>query len=414
MVPLGASPPRLVTAVPGPASVAWTDRLARTESPAFTARRARRSERSGAPQDPIVWAKAEGANVVDVDGNVFVDLTSGFGVAAVGHAHPNVVAAIAEQSTRLVHGLGDLHPSEPKIRLLERLAALAPFEDARVVLGQSGSDAIESALKTAMLHTGRAGVLAFEGSYHGLAHGPLAVSGYAPQFRAPFAAQLNPHVHFAPYGLDPGPLPADVGAIVVEPILGRGGVVVPPADFLGLLSRRAREAGALLIVDEIFTGLGRCGVRWRGAHADLLCVGKALGGGMPVSACIGRAEVMSAWGASDGEAIHTGTFFGHPLGCAAALAALDLLEDLAPRAERVGQRLRAALEPLGEVRGEGLMLGLVPPCDAFAVVTASMAKGYLTLPAGQNVVQIVPPLTIDESLLAGFVDALASVIEALR
>ncbi len=170
-----------------------------------------------------------------------------------------------------------------------------------------------------------------------------------------------------------------------------------------------------MIVDEIFTGLGRCGVRWRGGeHADLLCVGKALGGGLPVSACIGRAEVMSAWGLSDGEAIHTGTFFGHPLGCAAALAALDLLDALIPRAARVGNALRHALKSVGEVRGEGLMLGVVPPCDAFAVVTTLMGKGYLTLPAGQNVVQIVPPLTIDEDLLGGFVDALRSSIDELR
>lgn len=402
------------------------DRLARSECPAFTARRARRAEASGASQDPIVWAEARGANVVDADGNVFVDLTSGFGVQAVGHAHPRVVEAVRRQAGRLLHGLGDLHPSDVKIALLDRLAELAPWDEARVVLSLNGADAVETALKTAVLATGRSGVLAFEGGYHGLAHGPLAACGYAPGFRRPFAAQLNPHVRFAAWHeAELGDALAavdaawgdDVGAVLVEPLQGRGGIRPAPPGFLAALAERCRARGALLVVDEILTGLGRCGARWlsvaQGAEPDLLCAGKALGGGLPVSACLGRADVMAAWGAPDGEAIHTGTFYGHPLGAAAALAALDVLEEeaLAARAQELGERFAGALhEATGRpVTGAGLMLGVRYEGSTLPLVARLLARGYLTLPAGAGAttLQLAPPLTIDEALLDGFVATLA-------
>jgi acetylornithine/succinyldiaminopimelate/putrescine aminotransferase len=403
--------------------------LARTECPAFTARRARRAEASGAPQDPIVWSAARGANVVDADGNVFVDLTSGFGVATIGHAHPRVVAAITAQSQKLLHALGDLHPSDVKIALLERLAAMAPFPHARVVLSQSGSDAVETALKTAVLATGRAGVLAFEGGYHGLSHGPLAACGYAPAFRAPFAEQLGRHVRFASWhesDLDAA-LHAvdaawsnDVGAVLVEPLQGRGGCRPCAPGFLEALSLRCRERGALLVVDEILTGLGRCGTRWLsvelGATPDLLCLGKALGGGLPVSACLGRAEAMAAWGDPAGEAIHTGTFFGHPLGCAAALAALDVLEDdaLDARTKAVGADFAAALRKATgrPVVGAGLLVGVRFERPVLDLVARLLSRGYLTLPAGADArtLQLAPPLTIDEALLEGFVATLREVL----
>jgi 4-aminobutyrate aminotransferase/(S)-3-amino-2-methylpropionate transaminase len=183
---------------PGPRSRAATDQLAQTECPALTTRRARRGERSGAPQDPIVWARARGANVEDVDGNVFVDLSAGFGAASIGHSHPRLLERVRAQSERLIQALGDLHPSDVKIALLGRLTQLVAFPS-RVMLGLSGADAVEAALKTAMLFTGKPGVVAFEGGYHGLSHGPLAACGYSAEFRTPFAPQLNPHVAFAWY-----------------------------------------------------------------------------------------------------------------------------------------------------------------------------------------------------------------------
>jgi 4-aminobutyrate aminotransferase/(S)-3-amino-2-methylpropionate transaminase len=434
------------TSPPGSLGASLIDVLARTECPALTSRRARRSERSGAPQDPIVWREAVGSNVVDVDGNVYVDLTAGFGVAALGHRPPAVVEAIREQSGRLLHALGDVHPSDVKIELLERLAAVSGIDGARVMLGSHGADAIEAALKTAVLHTKKPGVLAFEGGYHGLSHGPLAICGYQPAFRAPFAAQLNPHVCFAPY---PHPLESvavamarvrdtyhraidvglAIGAVVIEPMLGRGGVIEPPSGFLAELADFTREIGALLVIDEIFTGLHRTGPRLLsrelGVEADVLCLGKALGGGMPISACIAREEIMASWGDPAGEAIHTATFFGHPIACAAALATLDELEAqeieaLVPRTGRVlFEALRAMADerPLvTDVRGRGLAIGveLTTGAHVLRVMRRLLERGYLVVPAAPDasVLQIAPPLTIEEPLVLGFVEVLADVLAA--
>lgn len=430
---LGRLPPAVRAPLPGPRSAALLELLARTESPALTARRARRAERSGASWDPIVWHEARGANVVDADGNRFVDLASGFGVAALGHGDPRVAAAIAAQAARLVHGFGDVHPSAAKIALLDRLASLAPFADARVMLGAHGGDAIEAALKTAMLDTRRAGVLALEGGYHGLAHGPLALCGYRDDFRAPFAAQLNPHVTIAPWPrADAGVADAidavarawdasdaPIGAVFVEPIQGRGGVRIPPAGFLGALGELARARGARVVADEILVGLGRCGARFvssaEGLAPDLICVGKALGGGMPISACVGRADVMASWGDPGGEAIHTATFFGHPLACAAALAALDAIDedDLPAVALREGAAWLAALRELAarhacvrEVRGRGMLIGMELDSGArtLRLVPRLLERGWITLPAGARaeVLQILPPIAIDRALLEPF------------
>ncbi len=439
----GQSLPRVAAPLPGPRAAALVDALARTECPALTARRARRAESSGASHDPIVWARARGANVEDVDGNVFVDLTSGFGAAAVGHGHSRVVAAVHAQTERLLHALGDVHPSDVKVALLSRLAGLAPFPEARVILGISGADAVEAALKTAMLSTRRPGVLAFTGGYHGLSYGALAECGYQAAFRAPFVEQLGRHVTFAPYpaaggaesleqalaavarAWDAAPLP--VGAVLFEPAQGRGGVVFPPRGFLAGLAELTRERGALLIADEIFTGLGRCGATWlsvaEGVVPDLVVTGKALGGGMPVSACLGRREVMNAWGAPGGEAIHTSTFLGHPLACAAALATLEVMENeqLAVRAVRVGEpfrdRLRdklAAHACVRSVRGVGLLLGVELDGGArgLRLVRRLLERGYLVLPAGPDarVLSLTPPLSIETELLDGFAAALGEAL----
>ncbi len=434
---LGTLLPELKTTVPGPASAQLVDTLALTECPALTLRRARRAERSGAPQDPIVWSEARGANVVDADGNRFVDLSAGFGAAAVGHAHPRVVAALQAQAGKLVHALGDLQPSDVKVQLLQRLAQLAPFADARVMLGLSGADAVEAALKTAVLFTGKPGVLAFEGGYHGLSHGPLAACGYSEAFRAPFAAQLNPQVAFAPYPRADTSVgaaleavehalqrtAADMGVVLVEPVLGRGGVVVPPRGFLAALAQLCQRRGLLLAIDEVMTCAGRTGSMLRcvaeGVEPDLICLGKALAGGLPVSACVGKAQVMQAWGDPGHEALHTATFFGNPLGAAAALATLDVLEQeqLPRRAAELGGKLLLALEELRKrhaavrsVRGVGLLVGveLESGAHALALGRALLGRGYITVPAGADasVLSLTPPLTIAQAQLGGFVSAL--------
>ena len=412
--------------IPAAAGKAFVDRLAAAECPALTTRRKRREERTGAPHDPIVWVEAEGANVLDADGNRYVDLTSGFGVAFVGHRHPSVVAAVKAQADRLLHALGDLHPSDTKVELLQRLCTLAPWPRARAMLSLGGADAVTAALKTAILATGKPGVIAFEGSYHGLTYAPLAVSSYAPRFREPFEAQLHSHVRFCPWLTLPKRWD-DVGAVIVEPIQGRAGVRIPPPGFLTALKEACERRGVLLIADEILTGVGRCGTWWRsvadGVTPDIVCVGKALGGGLPVSACLGREDVMQAWGDPDREPIHTGTFYGDPLGAAASLATLEVIErdGLIARAEERGAALAAALDGarlprVSEVRRSGLMLGLqLPqPSDALVAARRLLERGYLVLPAGAqaDVLQITPPCTVSNAQLEGFVSALEGALEA--
>jgi 4-aminobutyrate aminotransferase-like enzyme len=431
----GMQLPELRGGLPGARGHELVERLAQAECPALTQRRARRAESSGAASDPIVWSRALGCNVWDADGNRFVDMSAGFGAAAVGHAHPRVVSAIAAQSGRLLHALGDLHPSDVKVELLTRLRTLAPFEDGCVMLGQNGGDAVTAALKTAALFTRKPGVLAFEGGYHGLDYGPLAACGYGAAMREPFAQQLNPHVAFAPYPRDPRALAAslavverllserdDLGLLLVEPVQGRGGVVLPPSGFLRGLREACDRHGALLCVDEIMTGLGRTGAMLacvaQGVRPDLVCLGKALGGGMPVSACVGERRVMAAWGEPGREALHTGTFFGHPLGCAAALAALAVTEEeqLCTRAARAGERLKAALaqhiagqEAVVEIRGAGLLVGieLAGAGRALSLGRALLERGYIAVPAASDasVVSLTPPLGISDPLIDAFAAA---------
>jgi 4-aminobutyrate aminotransferase/(S)-3-amino-2-methylpropionate transaminase len=412
----GADLPRLRTEIPGPASRERVDVLARHECPAITARRARRAEALGAADDdPIVWEEAVGANVRDVDGNVFVDLTSGFGVAFVGHRHPAVVAAAHDQEKSLVHAMGDAFPDTTRIALLERLAAVAPGDLSVSILGLSGSDAIDAAVRTATLATGRTGVLTFEGGYHGLALGVVGLQAYHAEFTAPFKPITHPGVTHLPWAcpieaVEEALASGTIGLVLVEPVQGRGGMREPPPGWLARVAQAARKAGAIVAFDEIYTGLGRTGRLWgctdEDVVPDLMCVGKSLGGGFPISACIGTRAVMDAWGASKGEALLTQTFLGHPVGCAAALAVLDLVEqkDLPARAAALGETLAAGLRWRSlRVRGRGLLLGVEIP-KALAVSRALMRKGFLALPAGVSgeVLAIAPPVCLTRDQAAAF------------
>ena len=418
----GTSLPDLRTTVPGPLSRARVDVLARHECPAITARRARRAASLGAADDdPIVWAEARGANVRDVDGNVYVDLTAGFGVAFVGHRHPAVIAAARAQEDRLLHAMGDAWPDTTRIDLLERLAAVAPPGIDVAILGLSGSDAVEAAVKTAVLATGRPGVLAFDSGYHGLSLGALPLQGYKAAFTDPFRDLVSPHVHHLPFGVDLEAVEALLadgafGLVLVEPVQGRGGMRPAPAGWLPELAGIARRHGAVFGLDEVQTGIGRTGTWFatehEGVRPDLLCTGKALGGGFPLSACLGTRAVMDAWGASTGEAIHTQTFLGHPVGCAAALAVLDLIErdGLLARATERGARLTEALRARGfTVRGRGLMLAVQTGPRSLALSRALLRSGYLVLPAGQagDVLGLTPPVCLTDAQIDGFAEALA-------
>ncbi|HEY7215925.1 MAG TPA: aspartate aminotransferase family protein [Thermoanaerobaculia bacterium] len=401
--------PRIVAPPPGPRSRELAAGLRDFEAPGVNTLPA------GEPLQPsIVWEEARGANVRDVDGNVYIDLTSGFGVAAVGHRHPRVVEAVRKQAGRLLHGLGDVHAHPLRIELACRLAALAPVDDPQVFFAISGAEAVEIALKTALAATGRPGVLAFVPAYHGLTLGALAATS-REEFRAPFASHLHGHVRRLPFGVDLGRIedalaPGDVGAVIVEPIVGREGILIPPAGWLAGLAEICRREGALLIADEIFTGFGRTGrlfaVEHAGVRPDILCCGKALGGGLPIAAVIARRDLFRCW-ETPGEALHTATFIANPLACAAALAVLDVLaeEDLPARAARLGEdfggRLAAWPERFPDVlavRGRGLLWGIELRSreQAKAWVQEALSRGILLLAGGPEgrVAQIVPPLTI--------------------
>jgi 4-aminobutyrate aminotransferase-like enzyme len=336
----------------------------------------------------MLWARAEGCRVWDADGREYIDLTAGFGVAVLGHRNPRIAEAIA--SAPVVHALGDLAEAEVTMRLREALPWPAK-------LGVTGEDAVEIALRTALLATGRPGIVAFDGAYHGTGLLSLAATGIE-RFRAPFAPWLPGPIHRRTFGEDPGPLPGDTAAVIVEPVQGRGGARVPPADFLPMLRQRCDEAGALLVVDAIFTGLGRLGQLWPGeAVADVLCVGKALGGGLPLSAALFvRPELEAVWNLGD-EDVYTHTHTGSPLACAAALIVLEEVPKLLPRVDELAQRFGAA-----GWRGAGLLR-----TKRFDAADA-LRNGVLVIPipAGdgrQSLIQAAPPFTIsDEELDEAF------------
>ena len=424
--------PSLVTKIPGPRSLELARELRAHES---------RNVTYVSPDFPVFWSRAEGANVWDVDGNRFLDLTSGFGVASLGYTPPSIVAAAQEQVSRLYHAMGDVHPSEEKVALCRRLSALT-FEKwqlgpGKVILTNAGSEAVEAALKTAWLAAKRRGVLAFSGGYHGLGYGALTVTG-RELFREPFAPQLADFAKFLPFPDAHAQSHADaieaekaitgeatallesgeIGAILVEPIQGRGGEIVPSDWFLPRLRALADEFKTVLIFDEVYTGFHRTGRRFACDHwqvqPDLLCLGKALTSGFPLAACVGRADLMDqAWPESTGEALHTSTFLGNPLGCRMALESLTLLEaePWSERVEALGNHLHYRLKNLhttskiwGTVRGRGLMQGVEilnphrkrDPKRAGALVESALGRGLILLSGGvgQNVLSFTPPFVI--------------------
>ncbi len=418
--------PRILTPPPGPRSRELSRRLAEVEAPGIN------TLSGDAPN--LLWHEARGANVLDVDGNRYLDLTAGFGVAAVGHRHPRVTAALRRQSARLVHGLGDAAGHEPRLELAGRLRELVAIDDAQTYFAVSGADAVEIALKTAFLATGRPAILAFEPAYHGLTLGALALTS-RPEFRRPFTPYLHPHLRRLPFASDVSRIAAVLdrddapGCVLVEPIAGREGILVPPAGWLRELAALCRRRGVLLAADEIFTGLGRTGRLFacdeEGVVPDLLCCGKALGGGLPIAAVLGRRELMAGW-RTPGEALHTATFVAHPLACAAALATLEVLEeeDLPNRAAGLGRELRARLDGwvgryavVAACRGRGLAWGVELDSARTAAELSARARGrgVLLLAGGPQgrVAQLVPPLTISERQLAVALAVIENVLDGI-
>ncbi len=387
---------------------------------------------------PIFAERAENATITDVDGNVFVDFAGGVGVVNAGHAHPRIVEAVVEQATRFLHTDFTVVPYEPAVALAERLCALAPISgEKRAAFFNAGTEAVENAVKLARLHTGRPGVIAYEGGFHGRTLLSMTMTSkfhpyktgmgpYAPEvYRAPFpdayrgpgadealerlAHMLETHV--------PG---EHVAAIVIEPQLGEGGFVPASPEYMEGLRALCDRHGIVLVADEVQTGFGRTGRMFAmehfGVEADLMTVAKSIAAGLPLSGVIGRAEIMD--GAHAGAI--GGTYIGNPVAQAAALAVLDVFEEegLLERASSVGDRIRERMHAwqerwpaIGDVRGLGAMLAIELVHDpqtkdpapelALAVIQAALERGLILLKAGvhANCIRVLCPLTIEEAVL---------------
>jgi 4-aminobutyrate aminotransferase len=407
--------PHLVTELPGPRAREVIERDIQVTSPSL-----RRVH-------PLVPARAAGCVVEDVDGNRFLDANAGIGVNATGHAHPLVVEAIERQARDLIHYCSSDWYVPAYVEVCERLAAVSPMPGpTRVFLANSGTEAVEAAIKLARYATGRPNLVAFHGGFHGRSLGSLALTASRAHYRGGFGP-LMPGVYHAPYGdldaldavlrhLTP---PSDVAGIVVEPILGEGGYVVPPPGFLAGLRERCDHYGILLVADEIQSGVGRTGRMWAIEHdgvvPDLVAAGKGLASGLPLAALLAPAERMS-WP----PGAHASTFGGNPVACAAAAVTLDLVRDgLAANAATVGAHLADQLraiddERIVEVRGRGLMVAVDLGSGDLAdeVEQATFQRGLLVLRAGPSAIRFAPPLvlTLEQAELAAglFAKALAA------
>jgi acetylornithine/succinyldiaminopimelate/putrescine aminotransferase len=358
-------------------------------------------------------AYAEGSTVIDVAGRRYLDFLAGMGVANVGHAHPEVVAAVREQAGRYLHAMvyGE-YVEGPQVEQASQLGAYLPPSLSTMYLTNSGAEAIEGAIKTARKYTRRAKLVAFDGSFHGDTMGALSLGGN-PVYRDPFEPLLQPVVRL-PFG-DEAALAAidhETAAVVIEPVQGEGGVRIPPNGFLAALRRRASQTGALLVFDEVLTGFGRVGRRFAFERfevvPDVLVLAKALGGGMPLGAFVSSPEILSTLSV-DPPLGHVTTFGGHPVSCAAGVAAWRVLERgrLWERSETLGERLLAGLRALSwkghlvDVRGLGLLIGIELD-DAERtrqLAEACFAHGLVlnwTLHR-DRVIRLAPPLVITES-----------------
>jgi 4-aminobutyrate aminotransferase len=405
---------------------------------------------------PVTVDRGEGVYIWDTNGDRWLDFTSGIAVTNTGHCHPKVVAAIREQAGKMIHAQANILAHEPMMRLARELTATMPEHLNHVLFSNSGAEAIEGAVKLAKIATGRPAVIAFRGAFHGRTHLAMSLTTSKVKVRGHYEPLL-PSIYYAPY---PNPfrnpydvpdedvdlacfqeldqlfetqvMPDDVAAIIIEPVLGEGGYVVPPARFLQNLRRLCDEHGIMLIADEIQTGVGRTGKMWGFEHfdivPDIVAVAKGIASGLPLSAVVANREVMEMW--SPGA--HGGTYGGNVIACAAALATLDVMreESLPDNAARVGDFLMAQLREMqvenpviGDVRGLGLMIGVefvkpdgeMNPDAVKRVIQNGHAHNTLMITAGTSdqVVRLAPPLVLDQSQAEEFLDVFSECVKGV-
>jgi 4-aminobutyrate aminotransferase len=436
--------PHLVTALPGPCAQAIIDRDHKVLSPSYTRDYA------------FVAKRGKGAIIEDVDGNRFIDFNAGIAVVAAGHCHPRVVEAVQRQAAELLHMSGTDFYYENMVALAEKLARLTPGGvERRVYFGNSGTEAVEAAIKLARYHSGRDKFIAFLGGFHGRTMGSLSLTGSKITQRRHFGPMLPvQHVPYAycyrcAYGKHPDTchvecvkviedqlfktiLPAEeVAAIVVEPIQGEGGYLVPPAKFHEELRRLADKYGILLIHDEVQSGMGRTGRMFASEHfgitPDIVTLAKGIASGMPLGATVAKAEIMN-WT----PGAHASTFGGNPVACAAALATLELLEEsLVENAAVIGAHMLDRMRDwprrfrwVGDVRGKGLMIGFEmvtnqetrerAPELRKSLEMMAFERGLLVLGCGQNSIRLCPPLVITRDQADFALDTLEECLGALE
>ncbi len=408
--------PRLITSLPGPRAEAIVQRDRAVTSPSYTR------------DYPLVVARGQGCMVEDVDGNVFLDMTAGIAVTATGHAHPEVVKAIQEQSARLLHMSGTDFYYEPMVELAEQLAIRAPFPQphhaafpAKVFFTNSGAESNEGAIKLTRYYTKRSLIIAFLGAFHGRTYGAMSLTGSKTVQRANFGP-LVPGVTHIPYGTHAsldyleqqlfGTIlpPQEVAAIIVEPIQGEGGYIVPEDGFLQRIRDICDRHGILMVVDEVQSGMGRTGRLFAIEHwnvmPDIITTAKGIASGLPLGAILARPELMT-WPPGS----HATTFGGNPVACAAGIATLRLLEsDLMANATQMGELLQASLTQLHQrfprvslPRGKGLMVA-VDLLDEHGnldyilrdrIIQEAFLHGLLLLGCGKAAIRFCPPLVID-------------------
>ena len=438
--------PRLITPLPGPKAQQIVERDHRVVSPSYTR------------DYPLVARAGRGAMVEDVDGNTFLDFAAGIAVVATGHCHPQVVAAIQKQAAELIHMSGTDFYYEGMATLAEKLASIAPGKGPkRVYFGNSGTEAVEAAMKLARYHTRRPNLIAFHGCFHGRTMGALSLTASKSVQRKNFGSLLAgvfhapyPNTYRGAYGVRPEHAaadalayienelfkrvtdPQDVAAFFIEPIQGEGGYLPAPAEFLQGLERLCRTHGILLVADEVQSGMGRTGKWWASEHAgiepDIVCAAKGIASGLPLGAMIAKAEVMD-WK----PGAHASTFGGNPVSIAASLATINVLEQGAlANAARMGEFIfqqmagwRERHKSVGDVRGKGLMIGVELVRDQKTrekapelrnrILEMAFRRGLLILGAGENSLRLAPPLIIDEEQAAFAVRTLdACISEAER
>ncbi len=420
----GEVAPRLRTEVPGPKARAHVEFDHSLSSPSL-------------PRAyPFVPVRGRGAEVEDIDGNIFVDFCAGIAVNSTGHSHPAVIGAIKDQADELVHySASDFYPPI-YAQMCEAIAKTAPIGGAvRVYLGNSGAEVVEASLKLARVHTGRHAVVSFLGGFHGRTMGAVTLTASKAQYHAGLAPLVN-GIHHAPYGhkadlawfdevLFDKIVPAEeVAAVIVEPVQGEGGYIVPEAGFITGLRELCDRHGILLIADEIQSGAGRTGKMWAiehfGVEPDILLSAKGIASGMPLAAMVARADILESWS----KGAHGSTYGGNPVACAAAITTIELLRDgIMDNAVARGEQGLAALRGIAaehpdvvvDTRGIGLMLALelATPEQAEALEYEAFTRGLLVLGCGHKSVRLSPPLVIDEATMASGLDVLAHAVEAI-